>query len=370
MTYQNDLKELAKELIEANKSISSDKIIKVFEYLIKISNYEHPLPIDITKCNTTSSDESDALFYALSAILSNDLFNYNTLKAATDGMMLASEHSPEVRKNSLCIAATGGEKKIRTLYVTIPVGIICSLYVPTIVQGNRAVTGCNCGGWAESDMMEYFHYPLFLTRETGDKILFQTNFLYAHAKSYHPILRRFARQRGAIGFRDIFKIATGLSDPFRCEYQYLCVWNLELAKISAKVFSELNHVRKAIVTSGELFGIDEFPITGGHFFIAEKHNIAEKDIHTGVEIGDINDLGHERDLGEESWSIEAILNPDNSASKILEKRNLVKVNAGLALSTALNNNFDELMAMIETDINNKKALRKLEEIKANALDVG
>jgi anthranilate phosphoribosyltransferase len=367
MNDYDDLKVLVRELIEINKSISPEIIKRAFQNLIAISNAENPLPVDSARCNTSLSDQSDALFYVLSAILSRDLFNYETLKAATAGMMLSNDHSQKIKKNSLCVAATGGENKIRTLYVTIPVGIICSLYLPTVVQGNRAVTGCGCGGFAESDMMEFFQYPLFLPREKGEDMLSATNFFYAHAQAYHPILRRFARERGVIGFKDIYKIATGLSDPFRCEYQYLCVWDQKLAEISARVFSGLDHTTKAIVTSGDMFGVDELPITGGPFFVAEKQKVVRKEIRTGVKVEDISNLGEEETISEEALSIEKILNPKNTDRKILDKRNLVKVNTALALSTAMDKSFDELMRMIENDINSEKALKKFEEIKKNAL---
>jgi anthranilate phosphoribosyltransferase len=281
--------------------------------------------------------------------------------------MSATVHRDTVTKNTLCIAATGGESRIRTLYVTIPVGIICSLHLPTVVQGNRAVTGCGCGGWAESDMMEFFKYPLFLSREKGEEILAKTKFFYAHAQSYHPILRRFSRERGIIGFRDIFKISTGLSDPFRCEYQYLCVWKNELAELSANVLSEMDHITKAVITSGEMSGIDELPVTGGTFYCATKHEVSREFIKTDLVDGSEDMIGPERNLEDESNLIQKILDPSNSDKNITSKRDLITVNAALALSAAMDIDFAELMNMVKKDIADGNALRKFEEIKSNAV---
>lgn len=316
MGKNDKMTELVKDMIESGDSPQSSEVKQIFQTLIEIANEEFPLPIDLRQCNTEYA-KTDALFYAISSILSNHLSNYELLEAATEGMMSANEHSNAKKENSLCIAATGGEKIIRTLYVTIPVGIICSLFIPTIVQGNRAVTGCGCGGFAESDMMECLEYPLYLTREQGEKqLLSSTNFYYAHAQTYHPILRRFARERGVIGFRDIFKIAACLSDPFRCEYQYLCVWKNELVEISAKIFSKQNHIKKAVVSSGEFIGYDEFPVAGGNLVMAKNNEINEYELTTNIKENDLDLLGPENDMREESESIRKILDPDCMEPKI------------------------------------------------------
>jgi anthranilate phosphoribosyltransferase len=213
------------------------------------------------------SREVSDLFSAASALISSELSRSQDPTSLLTQLVEVLE-SAQTRNNNygvqglddipterLHITATGGERSYRTLYVTIATGLICSHYIHTIVQGNYSVTGCGCGAFAESDMMEFWEYPI------GSSVvdlfsLRRHRFAYLHVQRYHPILKVFCSERGSLGFRDMMKLVVALADPLRCRYQFIGVWDKKFMEPMAKVLGGRTGVVSGAVVASEQ--LDEF----------------------------------------------------------------------------------------------------------------
>lgn len=166
--------------------------------------------------------------------------------------------------DGLHITATGAEGKYRTLYVTIGAGLINSNFRPTVVQGNHSVTGCKCGAFAESDIMRHAGYRID-DPEYNRRMLKEFNFAYLHAPLYHPILDFYGKERGELGFADVFKLTTALLDPARSASTYFGVYDPGLRDSLEKAAKVLPWVKNVRVVGGS--SIDEY---SGDLTVDEK----------------------------------------------------------------------------------------------------
>jgi len=211
--------------------------------------------------------EVSDLFSAASTLISHEVNSNADPTAILSRLVTELEQSQRNRghygingldslpKSRLHVTATGGEQGCRTLYVTIAAGLICSKYIPTVVQGNYSVTGCGCGMFAESDMMEHLQYPIG-SSEIDLRSLSESSFAYLHVQRYHPILKVFCSERGSLGFRDMMKLAVVLADPYCCDRQFVGVWDQRFMAPMARVLKARPGVTAgAVVASATL---DEF----------------------------------------------------------------------------------------------------------------
>lgn len=206
----------------------------------------------------SSSPQSIALFAGISATLTNALYRYPE-EVLTKIASVQLEYFRHCKRNinnckGLHITATGAEKGVRTLYVTIASGLILSYFIPTVVQGNYSVTGCHCGAFAESDIMKYAGYK-FSIQNDADSLL-RNGFAYLHAPLYHPILALYAHVRGDLSFPDVFKLTTALFDPSMSRYSFVGIWEQHFASCFCNAQLYMSEVEKGIVVSSK--NIDEF----------------------------------------------------------------------------------------------------------------
>lgn len=234
-------------------------------------------------------------------------------------------------KKRLHITATGGERGCRTLYVTIATGMICSQYLATVVQGNYSVTGCNCGSFAESDMMEEFQYRLGSSK-FDTALLIGEHFAYLHVQRYHPILKVFCSERGSLSFRDMMKVAVVLADPYSCPYQYIGVWDKGLMLPMAQVLNGRKCVTNGAVVSSEFF--DEFTDAAA---VTINGDVKYIDNMSSVSHPDCDALRSVRNVKEECSILEGFFSQD--WSKPDDKLELVLQNAAFALAMSHEDSF-------------------------------
>lgn len=349
--------ELIRSCLQAAIEEGSERSLTAL--FVEINNYANEW-LNAARLLQMPREMSD-LFSAASALISRELNHSkdpSTLLAALVGAMEESqrrnrnygvvgiERLPEKR---LHVTATGGERGYRTLYVTIAVGLICSHYVPTIVQGNYSVTGCGCGAFAESDMMEYMGYPL--GSSTLDlSSLEKYGFAYLHVQRYHPILKVFSSERGSLGFRDMMKLAVVLADPFQCEFQFIGVWDKKFMEPMAKALQTRGCVKTgALVSSDKL---DEFT--------TEAYVISSEGAPTVISAENINELiGYtqplpgaegcplvsEPELADECSSLRSFFEED--IEHTTPKLKFVLHNAALALAVSSGNGFPDWQEVIK-----------------------
>jgi len=223
-------------------------------------------------------------------------------------------------------------------------------------------------------MMEALKYPLFLSEPEIAEQLQRCAFYYAHAKRHHPILRRFARPRGLVGFRDIFKIAASIADPFRCSYQLVCAWSRGVAGTAAEVLARQPDVRRAAVVSGEAEGYDEWPVQGGTLFLVEDGRCREETLDTGLTAlseaendllvsGDPNASECTNPVMKQAEVIRQVLDPEVTGPSIEPKRRLVVANAALGLWIADRaQTIEQAIKCIQKSIDDGTSLKKVDNI--------
>ncbi|MDR0506858.1 MAG: hypothetical protein LBH32_08605 [Dysgonamonadaceae bacterium] len=266
-------------------------------------------------------------FYSLKSWNSDDLFDiYNLLKKSNSSLQQYNNW------DSIAITATGGELNTRTLYVTPIIAFILSIYKPTFLQGNKAITGCGCGNFAEADIMNMLGIKM-TTATNALYILQEDNLAFLHALIYHSILKKYHEIRACLGFRDIFKVASTLADPYSSSNLFLCVYSEEQLKYSASILSKRNTTHSIIVTG--LDGIDEASLKGKSKLADIKGDKIEyidfyPEDYGFHSINSLSEIGSVPDLTTECNTIIDILKNEEQGNKT----QLCILNAGIALYAA------------------------------------
>ncbi|MDR0505973.1 MAG: hypothetical protein LBH32_04025 [Dysgonamonadaceae bacterium] len=202
-------------------------------------------------------------FYALKPWTENDLLDvYNLLKKS-------NKFLHNTFTDSISITATGGELNTRTLYVTPVVSILLSAFKSTFLQGNTAISGCGCGNFAEADIMKELGIE-FVNQTNVSNIFHKDNFAFLHALTFHSLLGNYHEIRANLGFRDIFKVASSLADPFLSSNLFICVYSEEQLRYSAAILAKRKPKHAVLVTGLE--GIDEASLKGKTILADIKNN--------------------------------------------------------------------------------------------------
>ncbi len=369
-TIQDSVRTTLQACIE---SVNDDQLLTLFSHINAFA--VSWLAESPKKCVST---EMKCLFSAASALISqrlhspaSDLFLAN---------LAAILESAQKENNDYCISglaglpagrlhvtATGGERGCRTLYVTIATGLICSHFLPTIVQGNYSVTGCNCGSFAESDMMECMNYQLGSSKHDIERLV-NDNFAYLHVQRYHPILKVFCSERGALGFRDMMKLAVVLADPFCCQHQYIGVWDKVLMSPMATAHKHRKCVTSSVIVASD--HIDEFTdsaVININGVISSLDGLSIAKVTQDVNLQSIeNTADAQQAVKDECEVIKSFFDADWSNPS--PKLELVLQNTALALAASQDRNFSnnpsESIASCRTIL-----VSKQEDIKKHCLSL-
>lgn len=237
-----NLKKIIAQLIQ-NKSLSIDCSREMIHHLIAIDK-----------------PEGNVLFSSISSLLSRKGWNFDELLGVTLGLRDTDLKLPlEDNDDIIGIVATGGERKMRTLYVTPAIALIISYFGKAILQGNRSITGCGCGKFAEADIMEKLGFPIFLEPIDAVDLLKKVNFVFLYAGKYHRLLEKYDDVRSNLGFRDIYKVAACLADPSKSKRQILGAFDRDLLDIIAQTMLALDIIHGIAFSSFD--GIDEVSIS-------------------------------------------------------------------------------------------------------------
>jgi|GEM_PF-2552677 anthranilate phosphoribosyltransferase len=214
-------------------------------------------------------------FGAISALMAKSIVSKNTLQGVVEGLSTTGlKIKIKDPLNVIDIVATGGELKYRTLYITPIISIIVSCHFPVILQGNKAVTGCNCGAFAEADILQEIGSLLSIEPRDAQLLLNKYNFVFLYAQKYHKILQKYANARSNLGFRDIFKVAACLADPAGVKRQFMGCYTPNLLQNIGEIMSELNLFHAIAVSSHD--GIDEISVADATDFVEVKEGKVER----------------------------------------------------------------------------------------------
>ena len=343
---------IIRELLKTAIEVEGDAAVPTLTDLFEALNDYACLWLD-EKRKFPLRPEASALFSAISAVISRELNTSKDPSLILSRLVEVLEQSQAKRNNyhvqgldrlptpRLHITATGGERGTRTLYVTIAAGLICSYYVPTVVQGNYSVTGCECGNFAESDIMTFWEYPVG-SSEYDFRSLQERRFAYLHVQRYQPISKVFCAERASVGFRDMMKLTTALADPYHCDRQFIGVWDRRFMEPMARVLRSRNGIKAGAIVASTTH--DEF--TNETYTFGPRKMRPIKLIAPGKTPNDDESVQSEDELEPEVTWLKQLL----TSSTILKspRQHLILHNAAFALAVA----HTKASAPTATDISN------------------
>lgn len=203
------------------------------------------------------------------------------------------ECQPRVRSGTaLNVVATGGESGARTLWVTPLLAIMTSTHTAVTITANRAVTGCGCGAFAESDIMSQLLGVSSYDLEQQLRVGRALGLFFASVPHLYPVISGYSGMRASLGVRDFFKVAVILADPTRSPLQWIACYESKTAALMAHALSRLSHVKRAMVVSATS-GIDELsPYAESHAYLVTPKQVRKIVLGRRSSSGPVLPLGH------------------------------------------------------------------------------
>jgi anthranilate phosphoribosyltransferase len=308
--------------------------------------------------------KGDEFFGAFSVLLAKKIGSKNVLQGVVEG--LSNTGLKLKLRNPLDvidIVATGGERRYRTLYITPIISIIVSCHFPVILQGNKSITGCKCGTFAEADIIQKIGLPFSLEPKNAQVLLKKYNFVFLYAQKYHRILQKYGCPRSNLGFRDIFKVAACLADPAGAKRQFMGCYDLNLLQNIGSIMSELGLFHGIAISAHD--GIDEISVADATDFVeVKKGKVTRYTLYP-------------EDFGIKRWRTKSLKGTDTLQDeiKLIKQvlcgktkgavRDFVLVNAGVALYAAdVVNDFESGIRLAKETIDNGCAMRKLLQLQS------
>lgn len=176
-----------------------------------------------------------------------------TLSELVGGAEFLRNHASKIEslKNGIDTCGTGGDGFDTFNISTISALVLASLDLPVYKHGNKSVSG-KCGS---ADVLEKSGVLLNLSTEQIARGIEETGFGFFFAPLFHPVMKKVAPVRKALGMPTIFNMLGPLVNPAGVKVQVLGVYHPSLTELFANALKELG-AEKALVFSSEE-GLDE-----------------------------------------------------------------------------------------------------------------
>ncbi|OCL89507.1 anthranilate phosphoribosyltransferase [Arcobacter porcinus] len=161
----------------------------------------------------------------------------------------------ELRKKSIDIVGTGGDKSYSFNISTTVSILLASAGCYVAKHGNRSVTSKS----GSADMLEALGINLNISLEDSAKMLKDTGFAFMFAANHHPAMKYITPVRKTIDHRTIMNIIGPLCSPAGVEKIVLGVYSKEFINKIATALDMLDCKRAMVVASKD--GMDEISIS-------------------------------------------------------------------------------------------------------------
>lgn len=262
----------------------------------------------------------------------------------------------ELRKKSIDIVGTGGDKSY-SFNISSTVSILMASMGSYVAKhGNRSVTSKS----GSADMLEALGINLNLSLEDSARMLEETGFGFMFAANHHPAMKYITPVRKTIDHRTIMNIIGPLCNPAGVEKQVLGVFHKDFINKIATALDMLDCKRAMVLSSAD--GMDEISISSITYA-----TLLENGKQTDLEINPENyglKLAPKDDIVGEGPEVNAQITKDILYGKEKgAKLDIVLINAAAAL--VVDEKARDIKEGIEKSreaINSGLAKRKLEEI--------
>lgn len=165
--------------------------------------------------------------------------------------------------DTLDIVGTGGDGKNTFNISTLSCFIAAGAGVKVAKHGNYGVSSVS----GSSNVMETLGYKFKNDEGKLKKELEDAGVCFMHAPLFHPALKNVAPVRRQLGMRTFFNMLGPLVNPSFPKYQFIGVYNLELARVYNYIYQQTD---KQYTIIHSLDGYDEISLTSDTKVINNK----------------------------------------------------------------------------------------------------
>jgi len=255
---------------------------------------------------------------------------------------------------------TGGDGKGSFNISSLAAIVASSCGAKVAKHGNRSISSKS----GSADFYRALGIPIDISPNFATKILSKTGFTFLFAPIYHKSMKYAAQVRRELGIKTVMNILGPLVNPADTIYQTIGVFDENLLEIIAKAAILLG--KKHILTFHSEDGLDEISVCAPTNIVEmhdngdiNKYKIKPEDF--GIKPYNLNEI--KGGMAEENAGIAISILKGNS-SKYNAIKTAVEVNTGASLYVSkIANTIKEGFEMAREAIEDKRALKKLEEIK-------
>ncbi|NBX73560.1 MAG: anthranilate phosphoribosyltransferase [Alphaproteobacteria bacterium] len=177
----------------------------------------------------------------------------------------AEAHTIQAPAGAADNCGTGGDG-LHTLNISTAAALLASACGVTMAKhGNRAVSSQS----GSADVLQALNIPTQLVGHDAERALAQKNFCFLMAPLYHPILRRVADVRRALGVRTIFNCLAPLLSPACVKHQVVGVYDQKLLHPVAQALLHLGSEHAWVLHSRD--GMDEISLSAPTDYVELKN---------------------------------------------------------------------------------------------------
>lgn len=253
------------------------------------------------------------------------------------------------------IVGTGGDHANSFNISTTSSLVVAAAGTPVAKHGNRAASSKS----GAADVLEALGVNINVTPETSEAILNQIGICFLFAQEYHQAMRFVAPVRKTLGIRTLFNVLGPLANPAHAGMQLLGVYDDNLLEPMAHVLNQLG-VKNALVVHGT-DGLDEVSISAPTNIVEVRGDDFKSYTITPEQFGLTR--ATKADIVGGTPEDNAQITRDILAGKKGPKRDIVLMNAGLALYTAHPDMaIEDAIKLAAEMIDTGKAQDKLDEL--------
>ncbi|WP_421764871.1 anthranilate phosphoribosyltransferase [Ekhidna sp.] len=232
--------------------------------------------------------------------------------------------------NAIDVCGTGGDGKNTFNISTISSFIVAGAEVNVAKHGNYGVSSVS----GSSNVLEYLGVKFSGDADQMKRSIDESGICFMHAPLFHPAMKNVAPIRKELGVKTFFNMLGPMVNPSFPPNQLVGVFNLELARLYGYLYQNTNK-HFSIVHS--LDGYDEVSLTSDFKIISNS----KEELVSPKSLG-FNSLSQDQLHGGETIEDSAVIFSNILDGKGTEAQNAaVLVNAGLAIATTLQSNYEQ-----------------------------
>lgn len=165
--------------------------------------------------------------------------------------------------NTIDVCGTGGDGKDTFNISTLSAFVIAGAGYKVAKHGNYGVSS-GCGS---SNVLEYLGYKFTNDQDALKKSIEKSGICFMHAPLFHPAMKNVGPIRRELQIKTIFNILGPMINPSSPKNQMVGVYNLEIARLYAYLYQQLN---LNFIILHSLDGYDEISLTGNFKLISNS----------------------------------------------------------------------------------------------------